>query len=212
MRQGKIWLGLVTLATLLGVGWLLWQQDMAALKTMIVAWGTWGYFLYVGAIVASVVLAPFTVFPIIPFASHIFGPFLTALLTICGWTVGALIAFLIARLAGRPLLSRFIDLSRADAIAAALPPRQQFFAIFIMRHLMPVEVVSYGLGLIPTVSLPVYLLATLLGVIWFAFALSYLGEAAFAHNIQLLALLGFVSLAIFVGGWYLLGRLKKSHL
>ncbi len=123
-----------------------------------------------------------------------------------GWTLGSAIAFLIARHAARPLLLRFVRLDRLEAVAEKVTPRTQFWGIVLLRHLVPVDVLSYALGLIPSVSFGTYLAATVVGVTWFSFAFAYVGDALVTQNLYLLVTLGGASLAVFTIGWYLLRR------
>jgi uncharacterized membrane protein YdjX (TVP38/TMEM64 family) len=172
--------------------------------SMIDALGYLGYVFYITILVMAVVCAPVMVLPIIPLASQAFGPFLTGVLSVIGWTIGSVIAFSLARYGARPLLLRVVSLDRIEATAAKISPTTQFWGIVLMRHLLPVDVLSYALGLIPSIRFSTYLSATFFGVIWFSFAFAYLGEAMITQNIHMFTLFGGLSLAVLLIGWYLL--------
>lgn len=167
------------------------------------------YAAYVLILASAVVLLPLTAMPVIPVAAMVFGPFVTALLSIVGWTVGAIIAFLIARHVGRPVLARFVSLDVVDAHVAALPGNTRFLMIVLLRLALPVDIVSYALGLTARISLLEYAVATMVGVTWFSFGFAYLGNALTTGNMPLLISLGGASLVVFIGAAYVLKRQAK---
>ena len=67
------------------------------LTNLIEGAGVVGYISYVALLVLAVVVMPITVMPLIPLAASVIGPFATAVLSIIGWTLGGVIAFLLAR-------------------------------------------------------------------------------------------------------------------
>lgn len=190
---------------------VLWDAPVATLTELLGRMGTLSYLAFVVLVVVAVVFAPVTVMPIIPVASMTFGPLTTALLSIVGWTLGAVIAFLIARHLGRPVVARFVSLDGIDMFVESLSPRMRFLIMVLARMTMPVEVVSYALGLSNRIGLIEYTAATVLGVSWFSFAFAYLGEAVVTQNLLLLSVVGGTSLLIFLGGWYILQRVKRTY-
>ena len=187
---------------------VIWDAPISALTDMIDGMNMVSYSMYVLLLTTAIVLMPVTVMPLIPLASSVMGPFATALLSIVGWTLGAVIAFLLARYLGRPILSRFISLKKIDEIAERFPQNTRFLIIVLLRLTLPVDIVSYALGLSTRIGLFEYTLATIVGVTWFSFAFAYLGEALLTGNMPLLIELGGASVLIFIGGWYLLKRSK----
>ena len=138
---------------------------------------TYASFAYIIANIASIVIAPLTVLPLIPVASSIFGPSTSAILSIIGWTLGAMIAFLIARHAGRPILEKFASLDKIRKIEKYIPQDVHFFTILILRMLLPVDALSYALGFFSRIDFWKYSLATLIGVAPFSFIFAYAGGA-----------------------------------
>lgn len=185
---------------------VLWPTPFMYAKDYISTMGPFSYLVYVLLLTAATVFAPLTILPIIPLATTVFGPFVTSILSVIGWTAGAVIAFFIARYIGRPFIERFADLSRIDHFVSELPPHLHFWFIVILRHTVPVDILSYALGLTKSLRFSTYFWATLLGVTYFSFAFAYLGEAFFSGNKILFIELGLGSLAIFLTGWYLLHR------
>ena len=65
--------------------------------------GLLGLLIYIFIAAFTTVLAPLSSVPLMPLASSIWGPFATAVASIIGWMIGALISFFISRKYGRAL-------------------------------------------------------------------------------------------------------------
>lgn len=168
------------------------------------------YIAFVLLLTIAVVCMPFTILPLVPLAASVFGPFVTSLLSIVGWTLGSIIAFLIARYLGRPFLQRFVSLDKLDEFVEMIPENAHFFFIVLLRLCLPIDLMSYALGLTKSLGFVQYSAATFVGVLWTSFSLPYLGTAILNGNMKVMLGLATVSLVIFVLGWYLLNRIKKS--
>ena len=164
------------------------QSDVLAELGVVMEESVFGYAAYVAILVASVVVAPITVLPIIPFAAVVFGPLTTALLSIVAWSIGAVIAFLIARYVGKPIVSFFIPIERLEALEGKLSGTDEFVGLLLLRMIVPVELLSYAVGLFTKVPLPLYTLVTILGVAPFSFIFSYGGAALASHSYGVLAI------------------------
>jgi len=77
--------------------------------------------VYVSMVILSVVLAPFNL-PLFYIAGAIWGPERAIIYNMFGWSVGAALAFQIARRAGRPFLSRFVNMKKIDTYAHTINP------------------------------------------------------------------------------------------
>lgn len=137
---------------------------------------------YIFANIVSTVIAPLTVLPLIPIASNIFGPFSSGVFSIIGWTLGAIIAFLIARHAGKPLLSKFASVEKIEKFEKYVPEHVHFFTILVLRMLLPVDALSYALGFFSGIGFWKYSVATLIGVTPFSFVFAYAGGAIPLEN------------------------------
>src|SRR5438045_633263 len=100
---------------------------------------------------SSVVDAPGATLPLIPGAAHTWGRFWAALLTTAGWTTGSLIAFLIARRWGAPVVRRLTSMERVKRLKAYIPDNL-FWSIVVLRTVLPMDVISYVLGLFTDMS------------------------------------------------------------
>lgn len=183
---------------------LLNDTPMEYLKAQVYTMGFFSYVAFVLILVLAVVFMPLTVVPLIPMATALFGPLVTALLSVAGWTMGAGIAFLLARYIGKPLLQRYISLEKLEAVEATIPPQSHFWVVVLLRLTMPVDIVSYALGMTKSLAFTSYIAGTFVGVSWFSFAFAYMGDALFTNNRILLLQLVIASSIIFLLAWYIL--------
>jgi uncharacterized membrane protein YdjX (TVP38/TMEM64 family) len=166
-----------------------------------------GMAIYVLAGIATIVLAPVATIPLIPIASGLWGGFITGLLNILSWTIGAMIAFRIARTAGIRFVRKIVSLERIDRIEKRIPEKGKFWTIVLLRMVIPVDILSYALGLFSRVRAGLYFWATLIGITPFAFILAYAGRVPFSWQIiGLFMLMGPALLAL--GIWLLVRRLR----
>jgi len=152
------------------------QASSKLLIDSIGIYGSYGMAIYViGAIIATII-APLSFLPILPIAVALWGSFNAALLSIFAWTVGSIIIFLIARRFGEPIVRHFVGKRKMQYIHDLLPINYIFLAVIVLRILLPVDLVSYALGLFNVMPFWPYVLATLIGITPFAFTFSYLAE------------------------------------
>ena len=140
-----------------------------------------------GATVATII-APLSFLPILPVAVVLWGSLVAAFLSIVAWSLGAAVAFLLARRYGRPLVSHFVGERKMALIAHIAPRRYLFVAVVLLRMALPVDLLSYTLGLLGVMRFWPYMLATVIGITPFALVFSYLAELDTA--LQFMALLG----------------------
>jgi len=167
--------------------------------------------VYVLIAIFATVVAPVSSVPLIPVAVSVWGWFLTAILSIAGWFIGSLIAFWLARKYGVPLVRKFISLEKIEKFEKMIPEKHIFWSIVFLRMSIPVDILSYVLGLFSQIRFRTYAIATLIGILPFAFALAYIGALPFyyqiiAFMIGLMILLVGVLIALFVKG-----KKRKAH-
>ena len=157
----------------------------------------------------STVVAPIAVPLAVPAAAPYLGALPTALLAILGWSAGALVAFLIARRYGRPLVTRMVDSQKLERFERWVPQRHLFWWILTARMLLPVDVLSYALGIVSKVPLGTYMLATVLAISPFAFIFAYAGDALILREYG--RVVGFIGLGalLLLGGWLLQRALTR---
>jgi len=152
-------------------------------------------FIYVAVTILATVIAPVSTLPLIPLATSMWGWFVAGLLSIIGWVLGAQIAFFLARKYGKKLVIKITSLQKLEKIEHQFGTGNIFWTIILLRMTVPVDILSYALGLFSTVSTRTYFFATLLGVIPFAFIFAYTGSLSLGNQLMVLVE---VSLFIFV--------------
>ena len=165
------------LALALFVVFAFWQAPFEYFQSSIGKNPTSGPVVYIALVIASIVIAPVATLPLMPFAVNLFGALPTALYSVVGWTIGGVMAFLIARHLGRTVLVRFVSLERLAQYEKHIPPNISFLSIVLLRMAVPVDILSYALGFLSTMPLRRYTLATLIGTAPFGFLFAYAGEA-----------------------------------
>lgn len=157
------------------------------------------FFIFL-TIVFVVFVIPLDLALLIPLGVGIWGPLITALLIISGWTLGASVAFWIARRWGLPLVSSIVGESRVAQIDQKVPKDDLFWSVVLLRMLIPVDILSYALGLFSRISLPRYVLATALGVTPFGIYFCYVGALPWWYQAIGLLLAFMVAMTVLV--WY----------
>jgi len=168
--------------------------------------GIFGIFVYVLMLIVSIVFAPVSVIPLIPLASGLWGWKIAGILNIIGWTIGACIAFILARKYGAPLVDKLFSMKKINDLEKYIPEKHLFLGVVFFRMVTPVDGLSYVLGLFTKMSFTSFTLATIIGITPFAFIFAYAGTLALEYQIL------FLTLAIFVflfGIWVAYGNYKK---
>jgi uncharacterized membrane protein YdjX (TVP38/TMEM64 family) len=165
----------------------------------------WGVFLYVTLNILDALLLPGATLPLIPVAVRAWGRVPAALVTTAGWTAGSLLAFLIARRWGSPIVRKLTSMERLRRMRRYIP-QDLFVSIALLRLVMPMDVISYVLGLFTDIGWPKYVAATALGLTPPAFVLAYLGKLPRAYD--LIAIGVGVVVAI---GWIMAVRRRGSR-
>lgn len=182
-----------------------------AVSSYAVVTGRLGIAAYV-AIVAlnAVVVAPIGAIPLIPLAVQLWGEMPTALMNIAGWTIGSVIAFVIARYFGRPYMERLVGAAALQRMERYIPKERLFVTVVLLRMMLPVDLLSYALGALSPMRFFPYALATLIGVAPFAFVFSYGTTLPLAQ--QLVGAVVVVALIIVVNTRYMHNSLmRQSH-
>ncbi len=149
------------------------HQCIDYIERVINARGIGGMGFYILITVGAVVLTPISTLPLLPIAVTLWGSFLAAILSIVGWMVGSMIAFGLARHYGHPLIKRIRFFSQIEEFERDIPKKYLFWSVFLSRIFLPVDVLSYAIGLFTKMNVYSYSLATILGLSSFAFIISY---------------------------------------
>ena len=128
-------------------------------------------------------IIPLDIVFLVPIGVILWGPVPTALMSIAGWTLGALVAFGIARTYGLPLVRKLVGERRARMFGEHIPIHDLFWSVVFLRLLVPVDLLSYALGLFSQLSWRKYLVATALGVTPFGFFFAFAGTLPFWYQL-----------------------------
>lgn len=133
-------------------------------------------------LVLQCVISPLPSEPLMMAAGFLYGPWAGFVLAWAAVVLGATACFLIARKLGRPVAERFASRDKLAAFDDTFARRgvaATFLAVLGIRVFAhgSFDVVSYACGLIPF-SLPLFLVASGVGVVPKVFAFTYLGASA----------------------------------
>jgi len=155
--------------------------------------------VYVFALAASIVLMPLSSLMLLPFAASVWGVFIGGTLSALGWWIGALLAFSLVRHLGRPALQWIISLEKLDEWEKKIPHNITFLGIVLIRMIFPVDLPSFALGLLKNLSFKTYALASLIGIIPFAYVMVAMGGAMATGEWLLFAvLMSIVTVSVFL--------------
>lgn len=168
-RAPVAWAGLGLAALILIAFFWAWWADVGAwleperLSGWIEGWGVFGPLLLMLIMVLAVIVGPIPTIPISMTAGLVWGVWLGALYAAAGALVGALVAFWIARKAGRELIVRMVG---GHVIYCRECSDTMLFGVVLGARLIPIvsfAFVSYGAGL-TAMSARAFAVATLIGM------------------------------------------------
>jgi len=167
----------------------------------------YGMIVYVLIAITAIVVAPVTSLPLISVASNLWGVNITTFLSVVGWSIGSIIAFILARNYGVDTIKKLISLGAIHKFEKKIPEENIFWGIVFLRMITPPDVLSYALSLFSKMKLSHYIVATVIGLIPFAFVWAYIGLIPFQYQIIILLTAGIIFLVGYLG--YFLKRNKN---
>ena len=217
-RRAVTWVACV--AALIAGGVLLAQVDWRALDPQAIAdrvraAGPVGPVALFVLLVVQCVASPLPSEPLMMASGYLYGPWAGFALSWVAVVIGGTVCFLVARNLGRPVAERFASRDKLDAFDAAFAGRGMaatFVAVLGIRLVAhgSFDLVSYACGLIPF-SLPLFLVASGVGVVPKVFAFTYLGASAGERPgwLDAMILVGAFGMLLLVPLW-LRGRRKHA--
>ena len=143
------------------------------LKSLVQLQGAIGIASYLFLLIIAVVVAPVSVFPLLPLAVALWGIFIAVVLNVIGLTIGAMIAFGLARYCGRPLIKKFKFLNKVEKLEGIIPEKYLFLTVILLRMIFPVDILSYAIRFFTKMHWFPYLIATFLGILPFYLVFAY---------------------------------------
>ncbi|MDP5275793.1 TVP38/TMEM64 family protein [Chengkuizengella axinellae] len=178
------------------------------IRDFILSFGVWAPILYI----FLYTVRPLIFFPAIVLTlsgGYTFGPWWGTLYDLIGATMGACLAFIIARTLGRETIERWLGdkIKKMDDISE----EKGFKTILFIRlvPLIPFDVINYGAGL-SKVKLKDYALATLIGILPGAFAYNYLGASFHNFSTEFYFAIALVLILMLVPTIYKWSKKKKK--
>jgi uncharacterized membrane protein YdjX (TVP38/TMEM64 family) len=161
------------------------------LRAWILALGVWGPFSVIGLMTLAIVMSPLPSAPIALAAGTAYGHTLGTLYVMLGAELGALLAFLIARYAGRSVVERWFGPIVVERLEGS---QGTIMVIVFVSRLMPFvsfDAVSYAAGLTPLTAWR-FAVATLGGILPASFLLAHFGaelSTADARSVEVVLLI-----------------------
>lgn len=195
-------LALVVLALAASATWQLHRTgldltDPHALKGYVLSLGMWEPLAYVFLLAVTVVVSQLPGVPLAVAAGMVWGSLLGGAYTIAGGFLGSLIAYYLGRTLGR---SAMLSLTgKVVTFSHARGERSLGIIIFISRLLpvVPFDIVSYASS-VTGLRLPLYAVATLLGMTPSVLLLTYLGSSLSMSPALALGLSGVAALSLLI--------------
>lgn len=173
------------------------------LKMFVAHGGIFNMALYTGVSAIAVIISPISTFPLLPIASMAWGWIIAGTLSIIGWTIGAQIAFFIARYMGKHFIQQIISIEKLSSFEKHIPKNNLFWTVVFLRIIIPVDVLSYALGLFSSMKPWPYFWSTFIGITPLAFIFAYLGESIHIFDSTSIAFtIGGIILLIYAGYTY----------
>ncbi|MBD1919207.1 TVP38/TMEM64 family protein [Phormidium sp. FACHB-322] len=171
----------IAVACALVAGWLLLETspdllNPTALKPTLQQMGAWGPVIYIAVLALSVVVSPVPGAPLAVAAGMVWGMPMAGIYSVIGGLLGSLLAYFLGRTLGSAAIRALTG--KSISVNAHRGERYLGWLIFFSRlfPVLPFDGVSYGAGMLK-LSVKVYAVATLLGMIPSTFLLSYAGES-----------------------------------
>lgn len=182
-------------------GILAFFENSDQLKTWIKQQGAIGPLFIIGLMMVAIIMSPIPSAPIALAAGALYGHTMGTLYIVIGSVLGAITAFLIARLSGIDITKKWLGSAYGNRLKGS--QNMLMFIIFISRLLpfISFDMISYAAG-VTSLSFWRFVIATLAGIIPASFLLAHFGSelvSAENHRIGLtILLLGILSFIIFV--------------
>lgn len=166
-----------------------------------------GKLIYICILIVSAVFAPVDVIFLMPVVSSSWGWLSAGLLSLIGWTIGSAVVFILSRKYGVRLIRNNSSLKKLMKYERLMPQTHVFVGIVFLRIAVPVDLVSYAIGIFTNIKFPVFLIATFIGFIPLAFFMAYLGTLPLV-----IQLAGFIFFLSILGIGYLRFKYKLTKL
>lgn len=184
-------------------------SDSERIQSLVTDAGAWGPVVFIALQVLQVLFAPIPG-QVTGFAGgYLFGTFWGVVYSMIGATIGFTLIFMLARKLGRPFVERFVDKKHLDKFDYLTETKGVFilFLIFLLPA-FPDDIIGYiaGLTCIPIRKL---ILISLAGRLPGYLVLSFSGSGAANNNIEVVAIIFGITMAISAIAYWQRSRLEE---
>lgn len=161
--------------------------------------GSFAPMTYIALMIIAIIISPIPASPLTIFGGVLFGPWLGMLYTLIGATIGAILAFLIARFFLRDYISKQVEGNKFYQRIKGESNRN-ITGIILITRLMPhvsFDIVSYAAGL-TSLNILVFAFVTFVGMIPIVFLLSFFGAVIQPYTFIFLLIMGGLFVFYFV--------------
>lgn len=138
---------------------------------------------------ASALVAFFSSALLVPVAVYVWGPATCVVLLWTGWLVGGIVAYLVGRLLGRPVVRALLRPGTLARYEGWIRPGAGFVPVFLLQLAIPSDVGGYLFGLVGC-RFRVFLPALAAAEVPYAIGAVYLGVSFLARDVLPLVALG----------------------
>lgn len=135
--------------------------------------------------ITAIVIAPISSLPLVPIVSVAWGSFATTLVTLVAWTIGSMIAFALARRYGKRIIGKVVDMESMQRLETTIGDNNVFVTALLLRMIVPVDILSYALGLFSTIRFVPYTIATTIGIVPFVIFFSYAIQISIYYQVAI---------------------------
>jgi uncharacterized membrane protein YdjX (TVP38/TMEM64 family) len=203
----------VAAAALGGAALLLWGplharllELIAAAEGLIRVYPVWGMAVFVLLAAVSAMLAFISSAALIPVAIYAWGPTRCAALLWAGWFLGGVLAYIVGRFLGRPIVARLVRPATMARYEAYARRGAAFVPILLLQLAVPSDTAGYLFGMVRCPA-RIYLVALAVAEIPYAVGAVYLGTSFLERRLVPLLLLGAAGAVL---GAVALWRVKRS--
>ncbi len=161
-----------------------------------------GLFVLLGILLVVIPFA--SILPFMPIAVALWGWPVTAALTVVAWVAGGQILFEVARVFGKPVVSKVLSPSQLRTFSRIVGGKGLLHAILI-RLVVHGDMISYAFGLFTSMRRSEFLLTSAVGVLPAAVIYAYLGSMPFIVQVGLMG----IGLGALGGVW--LARSRRTR-
>ncbi len=166
-------------------------------------------FIFLVFTILSVLFFFFSSFLVVPVAVSVWGSFITTMLLLLGWFIGAIFSYAVGRYAGYPILRYFIPEAKLSYYDRLFSENSSLLSIFLLRFTLPSEIPGYMLGVL-RFHFSKYLWVTLLAEIPYAFVIVYAFDAILTKDPMVLSsIIGIWLLAVAILVKLIYKKIKK---